>query len=259
MKKSEFIPERHEHILNLLEKQSKLSLSEIVEHFGVSEATARRDLNQLASEGKLRRYFGGAMSAVKSAPENPFTLRADEQRLEKERIGIAAANLVNNRDTVFLGTGSTVMQVARNLVDKEITVITNSLPVVALLADAPKITLISLGGQFRRSENSFIGHLTETAIKELYADKVIIGIHAISPKVGLSNDFLPESVTDRAIVDMGQQVIVVADHTKFDRVSTALVAPLNKVHMIVTNKGVESSVVHALEKSQIKVILVDVV
>src|SRR6185436_3289846 len=106
-----------------------LSVSEIVTQFSISEATARRDLESLASQGKAQRVHGGVISVEQAPPELPILERQGEQADEKARIGSAVANLISDKETVFLGSGTTVVEVARNLRSrKQLTVITNSLP-----------------------------------------------------------------------------------------------------------------------------------
>lgn len=251
-----FTPKRQDQILELVGQQGKLCIADIADQFNISPATARRDVNKLAKAGKIRRYHGGALKIVKAEPEKPILRRSEEQREEKVRIGAAAAALVEDNETIFLGSGSTVLEVAKYLVDKHITVITNSLPIILLFLDNPNIGLIALGGEVRASEKSFIGHITESSMQELRADKVIIGIRAISLEQGLTNDYLPETLTDRAIMSLGQQLIIVADHTKFGRVSTALVAPISRLDIVVTDKKVEKDIVSGLEEQDIQVILV---
>ena len=166
-------PERQRQILSLLGRQGRLSVSEIVEQFSISEATARRDLETLASQGKVQRVHGGVMALEKAPPELPILERKTEQVREKERIGRAAAGLVREGESVFLGSGTTVLEVARNLRDRsQLTVVTNSLPVLNMLAGQNGMTVISLGGMMRESELSFIGHITEQALAELRVDKV---------------------------------------------------------------------------------------
>jgi DeoR/GlpR family transcriptional regulator of sugar metabolism len=123
-------PERQKQILSLLERQGRLSVAEIVQQFSISEATARRDLESLSVQGKAQRVHGGVISVDQAPPELPILEREREQADEKIRIGRAAASLVADRETVFLGSGTTVLEVARNLRDrKHLTVITNSLAV----------------------------------------------------------------------------------------------------------------------------------
>lgn len=256
---NEFIPstERQTHILSLLTQQGSISVAEIVEQFSISEATARRDLETLAGEGKLQRVHGGAIALRQAPPEPPMLQRESWQGDEKQRIGRAAADLVGDGETIFLGSGTTVLEVARNLkTRKGLTVITNSLPVMNIFSNLPDITVIALGGILRMTELSFIGHITEESMRDLRVDKVIIGIHAISLEHGLSNDYLPETMTDRAILQMGQKVIIVADHTKFGLVSIAHVAPVEKVHTILTDKQVSKEFVESLKARDVEVILV---
>ena len=249
-------PERQKQILSLLTKNGRLSVAEIVEQFSVSEATARRDLDSLASQGKVQRVHGGVIAVEQAPPERPILQRESEQPDEKTRIGLLTAGLVADKETVFLGSGTTVLEAARNLRDrKNLTVITNSLPVLNALAGAERVTVICLGGMLRDSEMSFIGHITEQALTEVRADKVIMGTRGVSLEHGLTNDYLQETLTDRAILKIGREVIIVADHTKVNRVSTALLAPLDVMHMFVTDSEADKKFLSALKKKGIEVMV----
>jgi DeoR/GlpR family transcriptional regulator of sugar metabolism len=255
---SEFTPtpERQKQILSLLTRQGRLSVTEIVEQFSISEATARRDLESLASQGKAQRVHGGVIAAEQAPPELPILQREGEQADEKSLIGRAAAELIADGETVFLGSGTTVLEAAKNLRDrKNLTVITNSLPVLNALAGIKEITVVSLGGQLRDSELSFIGHITEQALAELRVDKVIMGTRGISLEHGLTNDYLPETLTDRAILKIGRTVIIVADHTKVNRVATALLAPLKSMQFFITDNHAEKKFLQLLKKLGISVIV----
>jgi DeoR/GlpR family transcriptional regulator of sugar metabolism len=255
---TEFIPtpERQKQILSLLSQQGRLSVSEIVTQFSISEATARRDLETLSAKGKVQRVHGGVIAVEQAPPESPILERENEQAEEKARIGRAAASLVDNHETVFLGSGTTVLEIARNLRDhRDLTVITNSLPVLNMLAGRKEITVVSLGGMLRESELSFIGHITEQALVEVRADKVFMGTRGISLEHGLTNDFLQETLTDRAILKSGREVIIVADHTKVNRVATVLLAPLSQMHMLATDSKADKKFVQALKRQSIQVLV----
>jgi DeoR/GlpR family transcriptional regulator of sugar metabolism len=251
-------PERQKQILSLLERQGRLSVAEIVRQFSISEATARRDLESLALQGKAQRVHGGVISVDKAPPELPILERKIEQADEKARIGRAAASLVADKETIFLGSGTTVLEVARNLrrERKSLTVITNSLPVLNILAGWKEITVISLGGMLRDSELSFIGHITEQALSEVRVDKVFMGTRGLSLEHGLTNDYLQETLTDRAILKIGREVIIVADYSKVNRVATALLASLDRMHTLVTDANTDKKFVQALKKQGINVIVV---
>jgi DeoR family transcriptional regulator, aga operon transcriptional repressor len=255
---SDFIPtpERQKQILTLLTKQGRLSVNEIVSQFSISEATARRDLESLALEGKVQRVHGGAIAVEQAPPELPILEREDEQPDEKARIGRAAAELIADKETVFLGSGTTVLEVARALRErKNLTVITNSLPVLNLLAGWKEVTVIALGGMLRDSELSFIGHLTEQALTEVRADKVIMGTRGVSLEHGLTNDYLQETLTDRAILRIGREVIIAADHTKINRVSTALLAPLDVMNTFVTDSNADKKFLQLLKSRGVQVVI----
>ena len=250
-------PERQQRLLRYIEQQQRISVNQIVTQFDVSLATARRDLETLADQGKVQRVHGGAIALHQAPPEPPVLQRASEQSSEKARIGQAAADLIYNGETIFLSSGTTVLEVARRLHGKRnLTVITNSVLVVNELAGNGDITVISLGGILRHSEMSLIGHLTELALSELRADKVILGIRAIDPGNGLTSGYVPETMTDRAILKIGREVIVVADHTKCGASATAFVAPITSVHTLITDTGTSKDFIDAAQAQGVKVMVV---
>ncbi len=249
--------ERREQLLRFVETQQRVTINQICQEFLVSPATARRDLEILEQEGKVRRFHGGALLTASAPPEPPFAERSAEQAEEKRRIGRAAAALVNDGETLFLGSGTTVLETARNLRQhRELTVITNSLLVMNMLADVPDITLVGLGGILRSTEQSFIGHLTELALSELRVNKVIMGIRAIDLDTGITNDYLPETQTDRKILSISREVIVVADHTKCARLSSVFLAPLTQVHTFITDMLAPEEFTAALSDLGIQVLTV---
>ena len=248
--------ERQERILDYLQSHKRATVDDLMTHFGVSPATVRRDLDALEKQGKVRRFRGGAMLG-QAPPELPALQRASEQAEEKARIGKAAAALVEDGDAVFLGSGTTVLEVAKHLHGKKgITVITNSLLVVNELAHDEAIDTVVIGGMLRHSELSMIGHIAEQALKEVRANKVFMGIRAIDLKNGLTNDYLPETLTDRAILNIGAQTIILADHTKCGVVSTAYLAPLSAVDILITDDKTDRDFIDALRQRNIEVIVV---
>lgn len=249
--------ERQEQLLRFVRQRTRATVNELSAHFGVSVATVRRDLETLEEKGVITRFHGGAMAIQQAPPEQPVLQRSAEQAEEKERIGQAAAGLVGDGETLFLGSGTTVLAVAKCLrARRDLTIITNSLLVLNELASAPHITVVGLGGLLRSSEMSLIGHITEQALAEVRVQKIIMSIHAIDVEHGLTNDYLPETMTDRAILGQGGQVIMVADHTKCGRVSTAFLAPLSAIDTLVTDSGAPSDFIAAVAEQQIDVLVV---
>ncbi len=247
--------ERHRLLIEFINIRQNVSIADVCEYFSISEATARRDLDLLAERGLIERVHGGAVSKETRQGEPPVLLREKEQYQEKKRIAMAASNLIQDGETVFLGSGTTVVEVAKNLVSrKNFTVITNSLLVANILADQNDITVVMIGGILRHSEFSLIGHLANEALLGLRVDKVIIGIHSIDSQYGLTNEYMPEIETDRAILGIGKQIIVLADHTKCGHVSVAFLAPVNSMDILITDQAVSDKFESEMISMGVKVI-----
>jgi DeoR family transcriptional regulator of aga operon len=174
--------ERHRLIRKHIEEFEQATVSELSAMFDVSEATIRRDLEELDGRGWVRRAHGGAVRVERADQEPPLLDRLTEQAHEKQRIGRAAAGLIEDGDIVFLSSGTTVLEVAYHLRGKRnLTVMTNSLSVVNELAtNATDATIIVLGGSLRPSEMSLIGHITDQNLRELRANKLIMGMRSSS-------------------------------------------------------------------------------
>jgi DeoR/GlpR family transcriptional regulator of sugar metabolism len=248
--------QRRDQVLDYIVSKQHVSVMQVCETFDVSEATARRILNELAQETKIERVRGGAIALqVSNHGARGYLSRSVEQHEEKLRIGKKAAGLVQDGDTVFLGGGTTVSEVAYHLRERRsLTVMTNSLAVMDILKDADGVQLIGLGGILWRSEQSFIGHITEQAMQELHPDKVITGIRAIDVEKGLMNRDPMCTQTERAILGIAREVIIAADYTKCGRVDTAFIAPLDAMTTLVTDDKAPSGFVSALTARGIHVI-----
>jgi len=250
--------ERQEQLLRFVQLRQRVTVDEILQEFGVSAATARRDLDVLENQGSIQRFHGGAKSVQQAPPERPVLGRTSTQLEAKSRIALAASDLVNDGETIFLGSGTTVLEVARHLHGKQgLTVITNSLLVLNELSTDTAITVVGLGGMLRHSEMSMIGHITQQALEEIRVQKIMIGIRAIDVQHGLTNDYLPETLTDRAILDKSDQIIIVADHSKCGRVSTAFLAPVTAVQTLITDTLAPPHFVAALQAKGIDVLIAE--
>ncbi|MDI6871502.1 MAG: DeoR/GlpR family DNA-binding transcription regulator [Bacillota bacterium] len=250
--------ERWHSILREVEKTGLVNVDELARTLNVSEATVRRDLYRMDREGLIRRVHGGAVMRDRGAAELPLIERSTLRQEAKRAIGKAAAALVNSGETVFIGSGTTALAVAEALVErtelKEVTIITNSIPVAVTVTRAPHLGLIVVGGFLRREEQSLIGFLAEQTFRELRADKVIMGVGAIHLEHGLTNRHVVEMHTDRTIMDLAPEVIVVADHSKFGTVATARLAGLDKVSTIVTDSGLPEAEAAKYEALGIRVL-----
>jgi DeoR/GlpR family transcriptional regulator of sugar metabolism len=247
--------ERQENIVRLIEQRKRMTVAEVSQEFHVSLATARRDLDELAARARLERVHGGAIPARSAPPEPVAVERAAERALEKRRIGVSAAGLVRDGETVFIGSGTTTLEVARQMRGKRgLTVISNSLHVITVLADSPDITLVCLGGLLRRSEMSLIGHMAEASLGDVRANKVFLGVRGIDLEHGLTSAYLPETEIDRLMLRAGREAIVVADHTKCGQVAAGFIGPVSAAHTLVTDKAAPDAFVEALVERGMRVL-----
>ena len=249
--------ERQQQILEALQENNRVTVPELSNRFGTSEVTIRRDLADLASEGKLQRTHRGALKVVPAPPEPPVVQRLSLEQTEKEQIGRAAAALVEEGDSIFIGSGSTTSAFARCLTGlRRLTVVTNALNVaVELAAVSVDWTIIVTGGVVRPAELSLLGHLAEQSLPEVRVNKVFMGMQAISLEGGLTSDNMPEVTTTRRIFDMAPELIVLADHTKLGKTAAAYIAPLTRMMILVTDCKADPLVIQQLRNQQIRVIL----
>ena len=252
--------ERQRLILEALHESKKVTVQELRRRFGTSEVTIRRDLQELAATGVLQRAHRGAVVAVPAPPEPPIIHRMVLEQTSKVSIARAAAELVHDDDSIFIGSGSTTAYLGRYLVERSnLTVVTNALNIAAELAsNAKNITVVMTGGIIRPDELSALGHIAELALLEVRVDKVFMGMQAISIDGGLTTDHLPEVTTTRKIFSMAPEVIVLADHTKFGRMAAAYIAPVKRITTLVTDAATNRSILSQLERLGINILLADI-
>jgi DeoR family fructose operon transcriptional repressor len=244
--------ERRQAIAQRIQERGAVQVAALSAHFGVSASTIRRDLEELERQGLAHRTYGGAV-AVEGRDTDPMQGVNDE----KDRIGQAAAALVSAGDTVFLGPGTTTLAVARHLTGHlNLTVITNALDIAHFLTRHSTAAVIVTGGQVQRPAFTLIGHISEQTLRELRADKAIIGVGGVSILDGLTGDSLPAVTAIRAALETAPQVIVVADHSKLGRVATALLSPVDHVDAIITGRDADPSIVWDLTELGIRIIQV---
>ena len=250
--------ERQQLILETVRDTRQVTVDDLSQRFGVSEVTIRRDLREMDAQGMLRRAHGGAVAAVSELPEPPVIQRMAEAENCKACIGRSAARLVSDGDSVFIGSGSTTAHVARNLMNHQrLTVVTNALNVATELAAAVGVAVVVTGGIMRASELSLVGHIAEQSLREVRVDKVIMGMRAISLEAGLTNDYLPEVLTDRTIIEMSPKLIVVADHSKFGKVASAYISGVERISTLVTDEEADSVLLSRLRDMGIQVIVAE--
>lgn len=238
---------RQSRITAFVDERGAATVAELNGTMGVSEATIRRDLDTLSDLGLVVRTHGGALRSQQWIKELPLIERHEVMSEQKGRIAKRAADLVKPGNTVFLGSGTTIEPMAALLASiGNLTVISNSLPVISTLSSATSIDLIVIGGSFRQSELSMVGAAAVEAIMNFRADHVFMGMRAIDVRHGFTGDAIDEAMTDRAILEIGSHAVVLADSTKFGGVSTVFLAPIDAVDLVITDDGLDATTVEAV-------------
>jgi DeoR/GlpR family transcriptional regulator of sugar metabolism len=228
--------ERLRHIRDVLTLKDFVSLEDLCNQLGASRATIRRDLIEAERSRSIRRVHGGAMSTSSREEALDFGRLAVSCQEEKTRIGRAAAGLVQDGQTVILGGGSTVAEVARCLLCRPIQIITNSIQVTHLFWECPQTEVTLTGGSLYPRLGTLFGPICERMLHSVSADIAILGIRGITGE-GLSDTSALVVESIRAMMKCAQRVIIVADHTKFGRKAMIQVASLSELDQIITDSN----------------------
>jgi DeoR/GlpR family transcriptional regulator of sugar metabolism len=247
-------PRRRERLRRLIEERRAARLDELSATLGVSQATVRRDLDELAAAGAIRRVHGGAVALDGGQPEPLFDAKAGEAMEEKRRIAERAVALLSPEDTVYLDSGSTVLAAARLLHGQDrMTVVTNSLPVAAeLTGRGPRLILI--GGELRAMSRALVGPLTRHLLAEIQVDRALMGTFAFSLEDGLTTTDPNEAYTKGMAMARAREVILLADSRKAGVRSFVAAGRLRDVDVLVTDRGLDERTARALERRGVRVI-----
>jgi DeoR family fructose operon transcriptional repressor len=256
--------ERLWHIAQMLHEKQQVVSSELAEAFGLNIATIRLDLAELEQRGVAKRVYGGAVLAVTDTNgakltlnESPFAERLNLQRAEKEAIGQAVVGLIHDGETIMIDGGSTTYQVCRHLTTADhLTVI--SCAAINLWEDLlskSNIQLFLTGGFLRPESLSMVGDFSNNMLRSFRASKAILGIDGISLENGFTALNFLEADIKRSMIAASEELIIVADHSKFGKVCPIPVAALKQASTIVTDVGISLKFVKELERSGVEVIV----
>jgi DeoR/GlpR family transcriptional regulator of sugar metabolism len=243
---------RRRLLLDLIARQGFATLDELVKALAVSESTVRRDLEALDLGGHLKRTHGGAVAASEVRALPAFEERTATATAEKQAIGRAAAAVVNDGDTVLLDGGTTTLEVARALLGRPVQVVTNSLPIAQLLATSTAIDLILIGGYVYPRTGVALGPLAIATMQGIRVTKAILGAGGIVAE-GIYNHNLLLVETERQMMSCGQEVMIVADHTKFGRLALARLCGLEEVGHLVVDPGLPEDYRAVLDAAGVRI------
>ena len=250
------VQERQQAIANYLTQKGFTTVAELCEKFSVSEMTIRRDLDELQNQGLLKRTYGGATATESGFFEVSLRAKMTQYVEEKARIGSAAAELVEDDQTVILSGGTTTYQVAKNLVNhKRITMVTNAINIASDLLVCSQLNVLVAGGILSKSSACLIGPQTNAFLKDVRGDILFLGVEGIHVDGGLMVPDVIEADTNRALVKAARKIVVVADHSKLGRNALFTIAPIDEVDLIITDRDAPQEFVEQIRECT-KIILV---
>lgn len=251
------VPERRQEILNRINREGRVAVTELSRLLGVSEVTIRQDLQILAEQNLVVRTHGGAIPAHRLAPELSLALRRQQQVLAKDHIGAAGAALIHDGEAIFLDTSSTALAIATRLMQhREVTVITNSIAIVQELMPFPDLTVVMPGGRLRRETASLIGVDGLAMLEGYNIQKGFFGAHGLTLEEGLTDVSADEADVKAALIERCREVIAIVDATKWGRVGFASFAPLSAIDCIITDASAPADWVERVREAGTAVVLV---
>ena len=235
-------------------RNTTASLEELTQVFSISMNTVRRDVQMLLQRGLIRKVYGG-VEVIQQTQPLPMSVRAATCKEEKQLIGKLAATLIPDHSSVFLDSGTTTCQVLPYLAEKKgITVVTHSLTALCEASRYPNLRVINLGGVFNASTSSYIGISTVEALAKLNVQTVLIATTGVTLEQGLTNTTYMEADVKRYITAKSTNIILMADHTKFDRAAVLSFLPFERLSAVVTDEKPAPEYVSFMEKHNIRLL-----
>jgi DeoR family transcriptional regulator, aga operon transcriptional repressor len=232
--------ERRRAILDLIHRQGRVLVTDLSNHFGISQVTIRKDLEQLHREHKVQRTHGGALVAINCGLQD-LTQREKLNRPEKKHIAAAAARLVKEGEIIILNSSTTTRAIAALLrTFHKLTVITNSISIATDLSRTA-VEVILIGGILRKSSFSLNGPISEATLHGLSADIAFLGVGGFDIDYGLTTDSSFEAQVSRTMLKIAKHTVVVCESSKFGHRSSAIIAPVSSIREVITDRGIPNT------------------
>lgn len=224
--------------MDLFQQHAFLSVAFLRDQLFFSEATIRRDLEQLEQQGLVRRIRGGAICNTGSSVETPVAVRKAQNNAAKKSIAREAAGLVRDNAVIFLDASTTVMELIPFLAPKtNLTIITNCLQTATSIAERLRCTLICTGGIYHANTASLVGAFAESCVTQKFADVFMFSVQSVDSRNGMTDQGEEVATLKAIMMKHAKSVVLLADDSKFGRTSFCKVASLSEVSTIVTNRS----------------------
>ncbi|WP_205510000.1 DeoR/GlpR family DNA-binding transcription regulator [Longitalea arenae] len=252
------ITDRHQLIIQKLQEKGRVDIQELSEELQVSGVTIRKDLKLLEEKNLLFRTKGGGSINNPYAAERTINEKEFINADQKKKIAKAALTLLGQNDSIIIGSGTTVFELAQALYpSKHLTVITPALRVALELCNRPNVDILQIGGLIHHSSASAAGAFGERLLEDISCGLLFMGVDGIEPEFGLSITNLAEASLDKKMIQVAQQVVVMADSTKFGRRGIGRICGLDQVDYIITDAGAPIESIRQLEEKGVKTIIAE--
>ncbi|MBU3029139.1 DeoR/GlpR family DNA-binding transcription regulator [Paracoccus marinaquae] len=253
--------ERHRIILSAVQERPVVTVADLCALTGVSEATVRRDIAQLHIAKKLRRVRGGAEAIAPpqfvGINARPFAVSQAINIAEKRAIAQAAVDLCEDGDAIIINGGTTTFQMVHPLTTKRLQVFTNSFPIAEHLLKQSRNTVMLPAGAIYREQNIILSPFDDDGSNHFYARRMFMGCRGLGPLGLMEGDPLLVQA-EQKLIDQADDLVVLADSSKFSRRSSLLLCPLTRIHTVITDDGIEDRAASMLEAAEIRLIVAEV-
>ena len=248
---------RHQLILDKLNHEQHVEVSELCEELNVSAVTIRKDLKLLEDKGLLFRTHGGASLENPYINDRPVNEKEKISVIEKSDIAKEAAKLIKDNDSIMIASGTTVQQLAKSITNKgALNVITSSLNVALELLNHQNIQVIQLGGNIRHTSSSVTGHYAEHILEHISCNQLFLGVDGIDLEYGCTTTSLEEALLNQKMMKSSQRTIILADSSKFGKKSFGRICAIEQVDQIITDNGISSSLAKKIRDLGIKLSII---
>jgi DeoR/GlpR family transcriptional regulator of sugar metabolism len=247
--------ERQNAIMDILKKEKAVSIQKLSEHFVVSTASIRRDLEKMEQKGSLKRTYGGAVIVDGVNVEIPLEVREIERKEEKNRIAREAARFIDDQDTIFVDASTTTKELTGFLDGiKDLTVITNGIRAMTDLAALDNVTVYGISGRLRKKSLSMVGNQAETCVSDFWASKLFFSCTGVLQSHGAMDYSDAEAEVRKKMMSVCEKVILLCDHTKFDRPALYKICPFSRINVLITDRELSPKWEAFLQQNRVELI-----
>ena len=247
--------ERQNAIRDILHREKAVSIAALSSRFDTSTASIRRDLEKLERQGLVKRSYGGAVLIDGVREEIPLTIREVAQKEAKQRIAETAARFIADQDTVFLDSSSTTKELTGFLSGrKNLTVITNGIRAMTDLSQLDNVEVYGIPGKLRKPSLSMVGNQAETNVTNYWGAKLFFSCTGMWINHGAMDYSDAEAEVRKKMMSVSQEVILLCDHTKFDRPAFYKICPFSRIHILITDQKLSPLWEAQLQQSGVEIV-----